>query len=61
MLHVRPRMTHILTRRGMTKSEARSTLESLCYLRVVVMMRNQRSQMGKGKSDEHPPYEELIV
>ena len=33
---VRPRMTHTLTRKGMTKSEARSTLESLCYLRVVV-------------------------
>ncbi|MQM23173.1 hypothetical protein Taro_056236, partial [Colocasia esculenta] len=32
---VRPRMTHTLTRKGMTKSEARSTLESLCYLRVV--------------------------
>ncbi|MQL73892.1 hypothetical protein Taro_006238 [Colocasia esculenta] len=32
---VRPRMTHTLTRKGMTKSEARSTPESLCYLRVV--------------------------
>ncbi|MQL73219.1 hypothetical protein Taro_005554, partial [Colocasia esculenta] len=26
-----------------------------------VVMRNQRSQMGQGKSDEHPPYEELII
>ncbi|MQM10114.1 hypothetical protein Taro_043003 [Colocasia esculenta] len=26
-----------------------------------VVMRNQRSQMGQGKSDEHPPYEELTV
>ncbi|MQL82564.1 hypothetical protein Taro_015038 [Colocasia esculenta] len=34
-LNVRPRMTHTLTRKGMTKSEARSTLESLCHLRVV--------------------------
>ncbi|MQL92412.1 hypothetical protein Taro_025034 [Colocasia esculenta] len=34
-IHVRPRMTHTLTRKGMTKSEAMSTLESLCYLRVV--------------------------
>ncbi|MQM01874.1 hypothetical protein Taro_034633, partial [Colocasia esculenta] len=25
------------------------------------VMRNQRSQMGQGNSDEHPPYEELIV
>ncbi|MQL71003.1 hypothetical protein Taro_003320 [Colocasia esculenta] len=32
---VRPRMTRTPTRKGMTKSEARSTLESLCYLRVV--------------------------
>ncbi|MQL94691.1 hypothetical protein Taro_027351, partial [Colocasia esculenta] len=24
-----------------------------------VVMRNQRSPMGQGKSDEHPPYEEL--
>ncbi|MQM22445.1 hypothetical protein Taro_055497 [Colocasia esculenta] len=35
---VRPRMTHTLTRKGMTKSEARSTLELLCYLRVVVIL-----------------------
>ncbi|MQM15401.1 hypothetical protein Taro_048347, partial [Colocasia esculenta] len=25
-----------------------------------VVMRNLRSQMGQGKSDEHPPYKELI-
>ncbi|MQM01457.1 hypothetical protein Taro_034211, partial [Colocasia esculenta] len=35
-VQVRPRMTPTLTRKGMTKSEARSALESLCYLRVVV-------------------------
>ncbi|MQL71855.1 hypothetical protein Taro_004166 [Colocasia esculenta] len=27
----------------------------------LVVMRNQWSPMGQGKSDEHPPYEELIV
>ncbi|MQL88199.1 hypothetical protein Taro_020746 [Colocasia esculenta] len=40
-IHVRPRMTPTLTRKGMTKSEARSTLESICYLRVVVLGYNQ--------------------
>ncbi|MQL70405.1 hypothetical protein Taro_002695 [Colocasia esculenta] len=29
--------------------------------RFEVVMRNQRSPMGQGKSDEHPPYEELTV
>ncbi|MQM18822.1 hypothetical protein Taro_051819 [Colocasia esculenta] len=28
---------------------------------VKVVMRNQRRLMGQGKSDEQPPYEELIV
>ncbi|MQL69298.1 hypothetical protein Taro_001582 [Colocasia esculenta] len=46
---VRPRMTHTLMRKGMTKSEARSTIESLCYLRVVVESeaRNQRLTSAK--------------
>ncbi|MQM09296.1 hypothetical protein Taro_042165, partial [Colocasia esculenta] len=39
---VRPRMTHTLTRKGMIKSEARSTLESLCHLRVVAFMAETR-------------------
>ncbi|MQL68502.1 hypothetical protein Taro_000788 [Colocasia esculenta] len=35
---VRPRMTHTLTRKGMSKSEDRSTPESLCYLRIVILV-----------------------
>ncbi|MQM19086.1 hypothetical protein Taro_052084, partial [Colocasia esculenta] len=45
---VRPRMTHTLTRKGMTKSEARDTLESLCYLRVVVRPRVTHTLTRKG-------------
>ncbi|MQL72353.1 hypothetical protein Taro_004669 [Colocasia esculenta] len=33
----------------------------LIFNEFPVVMRNQRSLMGQGKSDEHPPHEELIV
>ncbi|MQL68628.1 hypothetical protein Taro_000938, partial [Colocasia esculenta] len=58
---VRPRMTHTLTRKGMTKSEARSTLESLCYLRVVVRPRMTHTLTTKGmtKSEARSTLESL--
>ncbi|MQM08443.1 hypothetical protein Taro_041301 [Colocasia esculenta] len=37
------------------------TFDLLCFTLPRVVMRNQRSLMGQGKSDEHPPHEELIV
>ncbi|MQM13639.1 hypothetical protein Taro_046564 [Colocasia esculenta] len=36
-------------------------LDPVSTLLDPVVMRNQKSRMGQGKSDEHPPYEELMV
>ncbi|MQM08787.1 hypothetical protein Taro_041650, partial [Colocasia esculenta] len=59
--NVRPKMTHALTRKGMTKSEAKSTLESLCYLRVVVRPRMTHTLTRKGmtKSEARSTLESL--
>ncbi|MQL69358.1 hypothetical protein Taro_001657 [Colocasia esculenta] len=36
-------------------------LDQFCIILPCVVMRNQWSPMGPGKSDEHPLYEELTV